>query len=56
MKKEQVALELMECGPPVSTAMLGVPRYGMTRKTMYPEDFVLLWSSVLLAALMGLLI
>ena len=43
-RNSETALEGMECRPPVSTIMMGVPPRGMALRTMHPEDFMLLWS------------
>lgn len=51
-----MALELMECSPPVSTTTMDVSQRGMAPKTTCPENFMLLWSFTLLVAFTGLLI
>ena len=55
-EEQQMAFELMECGPLVSTATVGATRLRPESRTTCPTDFMLLWSSALLAALMSLLI
>jgi hypothetical protein len=42
----------MECSPPVSTITMDVPQRGTALTTTGPEDFMLLWSILLLVAFM----
>lgn len=53
-KEQQMALKLMECGPQVSTAMMGVTQVGIALRTTCSKDLLMLWSSGLLAAFLSL--
>lgn len=45
-EEQQTGLELMECGPLVSTTMMGVPQRGTAPRTVCLGDFMLLPSII----------
>jgi hypothetical protein len=54
-EERQIAFELMECGPAVTTGMMCLSGRGIGKgRNTCPEDFVLLWSLALLDALTSL--
>ena len=56
-EERQIAFELMECGPAVTTGMMCLSGRGIGEgRNTCPEDFVLLWSLALLDALTSLLV